>query len=82
METVCHLSKKISGGAWGSVARAAGHLECEIVGMIRGEPPAYIFDKDYGDFVRALHGKMFSGIAGEMQIFSIFLKRQKWKQPK
>ena len=81
-DTVVHLSKKISYDAWGRVARAAGPSECEIVGMIHGEPPAYILDKDYRDFVKALHGKKFSGIAGEMKIFQLFLRRQQWNQTK
>lgn len=79
-ETVQHLSQKLSFGGMWTIYKAALNTTCELLGMFQGSPPAYRWDEDYGDFLRALRHKKFTGISGELKIFNLYLRRQKWKK--
>lgn len=52
----CRLSKIAAPGAWGTVMKRAMPGECGVVGMWRGEPPAYIWDTHYKAVCKALFG--------------------------
>lgn len=50
--------------------------ECNVIGMLRGEPPAYRLEDDYMDFFKALHGlKRDSGAKAELIILNLTIKR-------
>lgn len=68
-------------GSPSTVAKAAMAAECEFVGMLRGYPPAFIFEDDYRDFFIALSGlKRDSQAKAELLILKLQLKRMnKWK---
>jgi hypothetical protein len=52
--------------------------ECTVVGMLKGAPPAWMWDADYGAFVRALSNLNTSKPnAGELAILQLTLKRMK-----
>jgi hypothetical protein len=48
------LSKLASPYAWGSVINHIYATECEVVGMIRGRPPAFLFESHYREVREAV----------------------------
>lgn len=55
------LAKLCAPSAWSAVLRAAYRPECEVVGMIRGEPPAYIFEDHFNEVRRAVIANLPKG---------------------
>lgn len=51
-------------------------MECEAIGMLKGEPPAWRWEDDYKTYFSALHGlNRDSGAKAELIILNLTIKR-------
>lgn len=55
------LSKTASPVAWAVVQKHAYAGECEVVGMIGGLPPAFVWEDHYRDVLRAVQSNIKKG---------------------
>jgi hypothetical protein len=59
-------------------AEAAVRPECFVIGMVKGWPPAQLDDRNYGEFVDALHGlKRDDSAAAEVRILQLVIKGER-----
>lgn len=57
-------------------ANSAYAQACSVIGMIRGEPPAYPFEPEYHDYLAALRGlKKTETAAAELLILKLTIKK-------
>lgn len=55
------LSKTASPTAWAVVQKHSYAMECEVVGMIGGLPPAFVFEDHYRAVLRAVQTNIKKG---------------------
>jgi hypothetical protein len=67
-----------AGYSYGNVEKAAMPEACRIIGIWNGEPPAYIFEDCYRDFVSHLKDvKSRSNASVELMILNLRMRSMK-----
>lgn len=74
-DTAARLAVHCSGNPTWTADRAVPG-ECTVIGMLKGEPPAWRWEDDYKTFFKALHGlNRDSGAKAELIILNLTIKR-------